>query len=804
MATMIREGGILCIAWVATASSAHAQWQPNYSFEVRRAGFFGAEYTSEAGFQSSTPGFPNSVRPPEFGTGFLVGFSERLGPAGENRGRDSWVYDLDTGVTTLVGLLGPEFQTSSGLRRGGAQWQTTEGRVIGTASRYHLATGASNGSRAWFFDPTTMQSTAIGLNDAIHYGTEGFYWSAAEGYDNHGNVFGLVYRVEGLETNVGVDTWAFIRSTGQSVRTGLTELPACNLNGRHKSTNNLQSANGHAAGVSLRYKPDGQANGDSTWAFDAATGQTVQTGFFGGAYSGSAGFELSTNKFISDSGRIFGDSRLITGVSTSNGQTAWEYNPATGLTSRLGLAGPQYVGSGGYESHQISYANANGDVAGRSIAITGVQSSNGIHTWVYSESTGLTIRTGMTGPAFTGSAGYQQSDNDRMNANGQVAGTSIRITGVNTTGSSQAWVYEPSTQETVPAGLTGPEFLDANGINASQVRSQSDSGFVVGVSYQISTGSTLGWGVWVYNPLTRLCSQAGLTGSIHTASNGRRESNSTGISANGIVSGESKRMTAGGSSLGVDTWAFNPATGLTVQTGLVGPEYVRSDGYSSSQKAWQNSSGQIVGQTSRSFIVTGGADAWYFDPATNTTYMPTAGLPNMVRAIDGRRGSSADYITEDGVMLGKFTEYVGSDVNGVQKVFVYRPDLGIAVLGELAEGGLSAAGFATLQQTLFFKDMDIIVGRALALGQSATDGSKSVFVAKRILPTACPADLDDGSGTGTASGGVDINDLLYFLNAFEAGSTSADLDDGTGSGTPSDGVDINDLLYFLAHFEAGC
>lgn len=34
---------------------------------------------------------------------------------------------------------------------------------------------------------------------------------------------------------------------------------------------------------------------------------------------------------------------------------------------------------------------------------------------------------------------------------------------------------------------------------------------------------------------------------------------------------------------------------------------------------------------------------------------------------------------------------------------------------------------------------------------------------------ACPADMDNGSNTGTPDGGVDINDLLYFLEHFEAG-----------------------------------
>ena len=51
---------------------------------------------------------------------------------------------------------------------------------------------------------------------------------------------------------------------------------------------------------------------------------------------------------------------------------------------------------------------------------------------------------------------------------------------------------------------------------------------------------------------------------------------------------------------------------------------------------------------------------------------------------------------------------------------------------------------------------------------------------------------------------MDINDLLYFLARYEAGSIAVDLDDGTGTGTADGGIDVNDLLYFLLHYEAGC
>ncbi len=68
----------------------------------------------------------------------------------------------------------------------------------------------------------------------------------------------------------------------------------------------------------------------------------------------------------------------------------------------------------------------------------------------------------------------------------------------------------------------------------------------------------------------------------------------------------------------------------------------------------------------------------------------------------------------------------------------------------------------------------------------------------------CPADFDDGSGTGTPDGGVTIDDLVFFLSLFEAGDVRADLDDGSATGTRDGGVTIDDLIFFLTRFELGC
>lgn len=92
-------------------------------------------------------------------------------------------------------------------------------------------------------------------------------------------------------------------------------------------------------------------------------------------------------------------------------------------------------------------------------------------------------------------------------------------------------------------------------------------------------------------------------------------------------------------------------------------------------------------------------------------------------------------------------------------------------------------------------------------GSGAGGTPQPMYQLIMTAPAGCPVDLDsdgDFSNGGTPDGGVDINDLLYFLTGFESGSAAVDLDNGSGDGVPDGGVDINDLLFFLVHFELGC
>lgn len=108
--------------------------------------------------------------------------------------------------------------------------------------------------------------------------------------------------------------------------------------------------------------------------------------------------------------------------------------------------------------------------------------------------------------------------------------------------------------------------------------------------------------------------------------------------------------------------------------------------------------------------------------------------------------------------------------------------------------------FVLLNDALYF-------AAELRGGAAYCSGNAKLCDALIRIPVPCPADLDNDGNVangGNYDFGVDINDLLYFLTAFEAGNVDLDNDGDPSIGIPDGGTDINDLLFFLARFEAGC
>lgn len=98
----------------------------------------------------------------------------------------------------------------------------------------------------------------------------------------------------------------------------------------------------------------------------------------------------------------------------------------------------------------------------------------------------------------------------------------------------------------------------------------------------------------------------------------------------------------------------------------------------------------------------------------------------------------------------------------------------------------------------------LAINNVVALDVAAGGTNTMTILDSRSFPVPCIADVDDGTGTGTPDGGVGIEDLLYYLGLYDAGSVFADVDDGTGTGTPDGGVGIEDLLFYLERYDAGC
>jgi hypothetical protein len=162
-------------------------------------------------------------------------------------------------------------------------------------------------------------------------------------------------------------------------------------------------------------------------------------------------------------------------------------------------------------------------------------------------------------------------------------------------------------------------------------------------------------------------------------------------------------------------------------------------------------------------------------------------------------------ITLPGAGLVSVTYSNPLDTPLTNAVLTISGDAGLLIGGTAASevvalGTIPPNGSATIQRTV----NAAIEGQRGMNAHFAADGAVPGDAFITILVFRCPADFDDGSGTGTRDGGVTLDDLLYYLALYAGGDIRADLDDGTGTGARDRGVTLDDLLYFLDHFNAGC
>jgi hypothetical protein len=326
--------------------------------------------------------------------------------------------------------------------------------------------------------------------------------------------------------------------------------------------------------------------------------------------------------------------------------------------TKLGFDDPEHTRSNGYKA-STAYRQLNnaGDVAGRSTRFNG-STYFGETAWLYNGTT--TIDIGLSGAKYTGNDGYKFSQPYELNEAGQVLGESESYDGNSPSGVS-TWLYNGTT--TIIIGLTGPEHTNSNGYMVSSVYTESDvdklneAGHVIGRSNRYNGGSTrLGLSAWLYNGTTTL--DIGLTGPEYTRSDGYKYSWAYELNEAGQVHGFSDFF-IGDARAGQTAWLYDGAK--TISIGLTGPEHTASDGFQHSEYRYGdtlNEAGQVLGHSSR-FNGGGhdlGTSVWLYNGLTTIEIGLTG--PDHTRD-DGYKRSYAHYLNEAGQILGQSSQYNG-------------------------------------------------------------------------------------------------------------------------------------------------
>jgi len=181
-----------------------------------------------------------------------------------------------------------------------------------------------------------------------------------------------------------------------------------------------------------------------------------------------------------------------------------------------------------------------------------------------------------------------------------------------------------------------------------------------------------------------------------------------------------------------------------------------------------------------------------------------------------------EYDHNDGISITGGFVYRGSAIPGLYGMYVFG-DLALRTAPVRADGRLFYADLTTgiISEFQLPQFVNGVLPNGLTVHGFGQDENGELYAMVTNTPAngtggiiykiernpchgVCVADVDDGTATGHPDSGVGIEDLLYYLILYNAGSTCADVDDGSGTGHTDNGVGIEDLLYYLVRYNAGC
>ena len=555
------------------------------------------------------------------------------------------IANAQTYTIQRIGLTDP-LHTIDGSSTNNWSDLNASGQVTGSAERYSGST--DEGVDAWLYSAMTHTSQVIGLPGA----PDSYLDNEPVQLNASGQVIGIRYHVDASNLFTGSDAWIYSPTTNTTQMIGLTDAAHTQTDGT--STNQVYALNatGQVAGFAVRNHYDGYFGGDDIWIYSSPTHTTQSIGLTGPGYSGAFGgpYGSTDSRFIAQNaaGYVIGRSSYF--LSSTPGQLndgdPWLYSPITQTTTRIGMYDAIHEEGNlfflGARSNNAVALNASGQVAGTANHyqnVHGMLPYNGQDAWIFTPTTNVTQQIGLVDSNHTQSGGYTYHKPVAINDSGQIAGYSSRFSGQTDLG-QDAWVYSSTTNSTQPIGLTDGGHMQVGGYLFNQPTDLNAAGEVVGFAKRYNGSADQGQDAWFYSPTTNTTQLIGLTDKIHTQVGGTSVNNTMFLNAAGLIVGTAKR--------------YN-------------------------------------GNSDPSMSSDNGIDSWLFDPVSRVTY-------NLVSSLSatGFASSTVSYLGDNGLVLGSY------NVNGgaTQDAFLWTEAAGFHDLGDLIQGGLTAAGWANLADAL--------------------------------------------------------------------------------------------------------
>jgi len=326
--------------------------------------------------------------------GRAFGGSERFTTTGQSNGQDIWCFDGTT--TRIIGLTGTGFESSNAdgsIRRTSLLTSiNASGFAIGTSIRNWGAASA-----AWRSDGTT--TVAIGLDGPTYRdSTSQPLPSAPLSMSPNGNVVGISNRNDAI-SGPPVDAWMF--NGASTVRINPVRPDEGQV------TNSVRELVVNDAGFAAGTMSFGN-NVQDVFHFDGTTSRWVN--LVGGVYelNGWREAKLATSTMrpvapLSDNGLLAGSStRFSQATNARNGNTAWVFDPATGITHELLMSqNPTTLAA----SSAIEYMTPQGVALGSYLLYSPSGVELGYRAFYWSLSTGA-IDLGATVPGGLDAAGW--------------------------------------------------------------------------------------------------------------------------------------------------------------------------------------------------------------------------------------------------------------------------------------------------------------------------------------------------------------------------------------------------------------